>query len=401
MGNFVYFLGIYLVFLTISFFGCSLVQQPSKKQSLIVTPPSSYTTEKARNLGQKYNQNLERLVTQVSLNPVTGRLQFANNIISVGGIGFFTHSFAKSPDERYLEVILGVPDSLDEKTDFTTKIERLISQFGSTLLSILSSDSEIYNDKEVAGYALNFSWRSASDAASGPRVTLESAVIYIPKDEARNFPSGRVNKEVLLRDSVIFAAQGERPAALVRYLPRVPGPEAPALAHKESGGTSEVPPVVKLTQPPTPSISPVEDPKREETEKLALKEKAPVIPKPEVRAPAPKEAPSAPQVGAPKREETEKLALKEKAPAISPERRLKPRVPQGYIIQVSFPERGDAERWSDLLKREGYSTSMSTIGESQLVRLRVGSFPSPEEARNLLGRLQKQGLTGSVLQVPK
>ncbi len=400
MGNFVYFLRIYLVFLTTSFFGCGLIEQPSKKNFLIVTPPSSYTTEKARNLGQKYNQNLERLVTQVSRNPVTGRLQFANNIVSVGGIGFFTHSFAKSPDERYLEVILGVPDSLDEKTDFTAKIERLISQFGSTLLSILSSDSEIYNDKEVAGYALNFSWRSTSDAASGPRVTPESAVIYIPKDGARDFVSGRVNKEALLRDSVIFAAQGERPAALVRYLPQVPRPEAPALAQKESGGTSEVPPV-KLTQPPTPSASPVEEPKQEETDRLARKEKAPVVPKPEVRAPAQKEAPSAPQVEAPKQEETNRLAGKERAPAIAPDQRMKPRVPQGYIIQVSFPERGDAERWSDLLKREGYSTSMSTIGESQLVRLRVGNFPSPEEARNLLGKLQKQGLTGSVLQVPK
>jgi hypothetical protein len=57
---------------------------------LITTPPTYYTTPKARYLGEKYRANLDRLLERIVRNPKTASLQFANNIASVGGIGFFT-----------------------------------------------------------------------------------------------------------------------------------------------------------------------------------------------------------------------------------------------------------------------------------------------------------------------
>jgi len=74
---------------------------------------------------------------------------------------------------------------------------------------------------------------------------------------------------------------------------------------------------------------------------------------------------------------------------------------EGYAVQLSFPQKIDAQRWSETLAREGYTTSITSIGEADAVRLRVGSFSSPEAAKTLLGRLQKQGLIGFVIQVPK
>jgi len=74
---------------------------------------------------------------------------------------------------------------------------------------------------------------------------------------------------------------------------------------------------------------------------------------------------------------------------------------EGYAVQVSFPQKIDAQRWSETLSREGYTISITSVGEADSVRLRVGSFSSPEAAKTLLGRLQKQGLTGFVIQVPK
>jgi cell division septation protein DedD len=74
---------------------------------------------------------------------------------------------------------------------------------------------------------------------------------------------------------------------------------------------------------------------------------------------------------------------------------------EGYAVQLSFPQKIDAQRWSETLSREGYTTSITSIGETDPVRLRVGSFSSPEAAKTLLGRLQRQGLTGFVIQVPK
>jgi hypothetical protein len=182
-------------------FGCRLIEEPSKRSSagrLIVTPVSTYTTEKGRNLGEKYQQNLDRVVEEIVQSPVTGRLQFANNVVGVGGIGFFTHSATKSSDERYLEVILGLPDVLDDKMDFNSKVDWVFSQYGFELLSILSSDREIYQDRNVSGYGLNFSWRRSSQAAAGPRVTLESGVIYIPKEGVQGFLARQISQETLL-----------------------------------------------------------------------------------------------------------------------------------------------------------------------------------------------------------
>jgi cell division protein FtsN len=226
-----------LVFASNLFLGCTLVEERTKKESslgLIVTPPSYYTTIRARYLGEKYKENLQRLVERVVQNPVTGKLQFANNIASLGGIGFFTHSATKSADERYLEVMLGAPDVFDDQTDLDSKMERLFSQYGSELLNVLTADSQIYNDKEVAGYGLNFSWRNTSQSPSGPRVTLERAVIYISKSDVQRFLNRQLVQNDLLSGSVIFALQEEGPARLVSY----PSKTAKTVAQgpKESSG---------------------------------------------------------------------------------------------------------------------------------------------------------------------
>src|ERR1044071_2957115 len=95
---------------------CGIMDEAKPKTAplgLIATPPSYYSTAKARYLGQKYKGNLDRLVERIVRNPRTANLQFANNIASVGGIGFFTHSAASIPDERYLELILAAPETFE------------------------------------------------------------------------------------------------------------------------------------------------------------------------------------------------------------------------------------------------------------------------------------------------
>ena len=127
---------------------------------LITTPPTYYTTQKARYLGEKYKNNLDRLVERIVSNQKTAKLQFANNIASVGGIGFFTHSATNSVDERFLEIIMGVPETFDSTLDHDAKVQRVFSLYGAELLSILASDSDIYEEKQVKGYGLSLSWRN-------------------------------------------------------------------------------------------------------------------------------------------------------------------------------------------------------------------------------------------------
>jgi len=202
--------------------GCATVEENPKKNAqlgLITTPPTYYTTQRARYLGEKYKNNLDRLVERIVRNPKTANLQFANNIASVGGIGFFTHSATSSVDERYLEIIMGVPETFDSQLDNNAKVHRVFSLYGAELLSILASDSEIYQEKEVSGYGLNLSWRNlVSDA--GSRISLERATLYFPKAKVRSFVRGELSQNSFLSEAVIFAVIDDGPMKLVSYQPQ-------------------------------------------------------------------------------------------------------------------------------------------------------------------------------------
>jgi SPOR domain len=203
--------------------GCSTVEENSRKNvqlGLITTPPTYYTTQKARNLGEKYKNNLDRLVERIVSNPKTANLQFANNIASVGGIGFFTHSATSSVDERFLEIIMGVPETFDSNLDHNAKVQRVFSLYGAELLSILASDSDIYEEKQVNGYGLNLSWRNLVPDTAGARISLERSTLYFPKARVRSFLRGDLSQNVFLSEAVIFAVVDDGPMKLASYRPQ-------------------------------------------------------------------------------------------------------------------------------------------------------------------------------------
>jgi DedD protein len=209
--------------------GCALLDGNAPKKTapsgLIATPPSYYSTAKARYLGGKYKDNLDRIVERIVRNPKTSTLQFANNISSVGGIGFFTHSAAKTADERYLEVVLATPETFETKGELSEKVHRLFSQYGVELLGIISGDSDIYQDKELSGYGLNLAWRNILAEPAGNRVTMARAIIYFSKDRVRNFLRQELNQNDLLGNAVIYSVEEDGPLTLVSYQPREMRPD--------------------------------------------------------------------------------------------------------------------------------------------------------------------------------
>ncbi len=209
--------------------GCATVEENPKKNKqlgLITTPSNYYTTQRARYLGEKYKTNLDSLVERIVRDPKTANLQFANNIASVGGIGFFTHSATRSVDERFLEIILGVPETFDSQLDNNVKVHRVFSLYGAELLSILASDSEIYQEKEVNGYGLNLSWRNLVSDAAGPRISLERATLYFPKARVRSFVRGELSQNTFLGEAVIFAVIDDGPMKLISYRPQELKPDS-------------------------------------------------------------------------------------------------------------------------------------------------------------------------------
>jgi DedD protein len=209
--------------------GCALLDDNAPKKTassgLIATPPLYYSTAKARYLGGKYTENLDRMVERIVRNPKTSTLQFANNISSVGGIGFFTHSATKTADERYLEVVLATPETFETKGELSEKLHRLFSQYGVELLGIISGDSDIYQDKELSGYGLNLAWRNILAEPAGNRVTMARAIIYFPKDRVRNFLRQDLNQNELLGNAVIYSVEEDGPLTLVSYQPREMRPD--------------------------------------------------------------------------------------------------------------------------------------------------------------------------------
>ncbi|HEV8724634.1 MAG TPA: SPOR domain-containing protein [Candidatus Binatia bacterium] len=249
--------------------GCVLLDDNAPKKpattGLIATPPSYYSTAKARYLGGKYKENLDRMVERIVRNPKTSTLQFANNISSVGGIGFFTHSAAKTADERYLEVVLATPETFETKGELSDKVQRLFSQYAVEILGILSGDSDIYQDKELSGYGLNLAWRNILAEPAGNRVTIARAIIYFPKDRVRNFIRHELNQNDLLGNAVIFAVEEDGPLTLVSYQPRETRPDLRPAIREDNLTSAPAPSAQKATPAPSSPTAKESSQRREPT----------------------------------------------------------------------------------------------------------------------------------------
>ena len=418
--------GILALLLTI--LGCSVMEENSKKSGmsgLIVTLPSYYSTPKGRYLGSRYRENLDRLVERIARDPKTAKLQFANNIASLGGIGFFTHAAAKNPDERFLEVILGAPEVFESKGDYGVKVDRLFSLYGADLLGILAGDTAIYQEKEVSGYGLNFSWRNVGAKVGEGGVILERAVVYFSKEKVRAFLQQQIGQDGLLDEATIFAAAQDGAMSLVNY--RGGGAKdsrASVEEQKIAGAKAE--PKSLIVETPLRSSAGEESKQRQSVKKEQL---APVAADATVKQNnAPEQKPAQPVVGKPENRTAETAAVPaarsepaskgieksggepiaslrssrtESAPEKKPLVRPLPTTLEGFIIQLAFTEANAAQQWAKTLGQRGYRVSLTEAGGEGSFRLRVGNFALREEAERQLRSLRQEGLAGIIINLPQ
>ena len=458
-----------LLILTLSLTGCALFDETTPKKpeatGLIATPPSYYSTAKARYLGTRYKDNLDRLVERITRNPKTASLQFANNISSVGGVGFFTHSATRTPDERYLEVVLATPETFEVKGEFSDKVQQLFSRYGTELLGIISADNEMYQDREMSGYGLNLAWRNVVTEPAGNRVTLERSIIYLSKEKARKFLHKEILQNELLADAVIFAVEEDGPLNLVSYRPRETQPDvrsairednlaATTAAAKSVASVAEQP---KGAQPAVAPISPATELGAPTTTPLVSSSAAPNSPAQpsqsgdpvklpvrlpeaattEIRPPQrlasvdaanPSSSPSvvnsegptitavspssseaalpAPEKSADRLAGERLAVLKnqsvEAAPAKSGAVRPSPKALEGFIIQLAFSDKEKAQRWAESMEKRGFAVSVTEVGTTAgALRVRLGNFAAREEAERQLRTFKQDGLNGIVINLPQ
>ncbi len=456
----------WIVALVLAVLGCNMVDAPPRKSSvsgLIVTPPSYYSTPKGRFLGAKYRENMDRLVENIVRNPTTAKLQFANNIASVGGIGFFSHGATKTPDERYLEVILGAPEVFESKGDYSAKVDHIFSLYGRDLLGILAGDPAIEQETEVSGYGLNFSWRNVGSKESTSGVFLERTVVYFPKEKVRAFLRQQIKQNDLLGDATIFAAEQDGPMNLVSY--RAQGTISTARSSAEQPATADPKPAATVSPQPVivetplsaheaePSSRQLSDTKAQAATKPAAAGTVPVkdaaekkttekavIGKTEAKAPeaktalAPRRTPtgkpvalsSAPVGRNPEQEppvkavarveesqpkDSEEIAAEPVASAQvkqtdpAPEKKTSARPVaknlEGFVIQLAFTEANAAQHWAKTMEQRGYTVSITEAGGDASFRVRMGNFALREEADRQLRSLRQEGLSGIVINLPQ
>ena len=435
--------------------GCVLFEDvaPRKPETtgLIATPASYYSTPKARYLGTKYKDNLDRIVERITRNAKTSPLQFSNNISSVGGIGFFTHSATKTGDERFLEVVLATPDTFEVKGVFSDKVRRVFARYGLELLGITSGDSDIYQDRELSGYGLNLAWRNVVAERAGNRVTLERAIIYFNKDRVRNFLRQELSASDLLRDAVIYSVEDDGPLNLVSLraeqpqldfrpvirehnlaalpgemqmetVPRVPAASAaqPApIAHLENS-----PPLTVVALEPAPPQAPTPIAKAPAIAKPVIETKAPqaaaVPPLPVESGPnaaaskvarlvPPRVVEVKPLAPATEKSAGEQLAsLKNKPAEVLPPKpevaRSAPKAPkalEGFVIQLAFNDKDKAQRWAETMEKRGYAVSLTEAGGEGSLRVRLGNFSVRDDAERQLRTFKQDGLNGIVISLPQ
>lgn len=424
--------------------GCSALRphrnSPATIEAGITLTPSAhytpyYSTQKAKSLGESYSENLDRLLERAAQSPI-GKMQFANAIVSMS-LGFFTHSASRPPDERYLEAILAMPDILEEEEDVNATVSRLFAQYGRGILAVLASDTTIADDPKVAGYGINFSWRNMLRTPSGPRMSMREAVIYVPKKKSERFLNQQIEHDELLGTSAIFVRQGEKAAQQVRYSPPSSQPwlqappvssmsqdknflmsastsrsqlqESQSLVSRDRGPldiSQSVPlpspspqePVATTGQPiPSPSLTTLSSSRKKQEQTLS-RENLPLSTSkrpPLSLAPQQHASPESQLFDPPSNTEDTSI----KTTFLSPQQTapLQSSREDHYLVQFSFSELLEAQRWVNILKEGGYETSLNFVKkEDQPIHLRVGHFASVAEATQFVDEFKAQGLHGLV-----
>lgn len=241
-------------------------------------------------------------------------------------------------------------------------------------------------------------------------------------------PKQRENVERAAREPVQSREKaGESPSVARAKLEETLAP-APAAPKPEAKAPEEIrppaPPPLVAPKPERPEQKAVQDQialKRDRVAQPALPpiskpeeatKRTPAIAKPQIKVPETVAPPPPPVVDVPKQEKPalketpEQLALKRKPPELLPEKKPLPTEPMrralsGFVVQISFADQQEARRWAEKLEHEGRAISLTTTGGGRSIRLRVGNFPSHDQASRELRKLEKQGLKGIVLNLPE
>jgi hypothetical protein len=73
----------------------------------------------------------------------------------------------------------------------------------------------------------------------------------------------------------------------------------------------------------------------------------------------------------------------------------------GFIIQVAFNDKQEAQSWAQKMTQRGYAVSVTEAGSEGSLRVRLGNFSVRDDAERQLQSFKQEGMSGIIINLPQ
>ncbi len=177
-------------------------------------PLDQYTTEKGRQLAQKYEADLRTLFSGIY--HCIPWLEVEEH-----GIGFYKprHPGANADDSRYLSIRVFIEQESSpefERLKVGNRAAAMYSRYVVPLLRRMTRSQALTADPTVEGFTIILDWLKQSARSASDRPVQETIAVFIDKSAALDFLSSKATALELAGRAKILLWDGEKPLGTLR-----------------------------------------------------------------------------------------------------------------------------------------------------------------------------------------
>ncbi len=167
-------------------------------------PLEKYTSEKARQLAQKYLADLRALFAGIY-----HCLPWVE--VEKESVGFQRPKFLSGGDQRYLSLRIFIeqdPSPAFDSLAFRDRASAMYSRYVGPMLQRMTRNRSLASDPDLDGFTIILEWRKQSGARGG-RPIHETIAVFLEKDPAARYLAGQLTARQLADRAKILGWDGE------------------------------------------------------------------------------------------------------------------------------------------------------------------------------------------------
>ncbi|RLA92207.1 MAG: hypothetical protein DRG25_06670 [Deltaproteobacteria bacterium] len=170
-----------------------------------LVPLNSYSTEKGKNLAQKYRVELIQVVKLL-------RDNYPPDQVEIRAVGFLRSPFNEGKDDRYLSVIMEVSEEYEvENLPFEKRAGMIFKKYVDPIARMLLQFENILKDKRIEGVAICPNWMLKGTQKVLDKTKLSEGIfVCINSEIGKDFFQGKINLPQLTDQAKIFGREGEK-----------------------------------------------------------------------------------------------------------------------------------------------------------------------------------------------